>query len=428
MRVSNTLPGQLARSTAREMALSRSRAPRPFITAPRGAGLAGFALAIANEAWNLSLQQDIPVPAADYAFPGTTPGQSYRLSFSITWRRELQPPFDVLSMDSVSGFLMDGSVLALGFAQNGDLTAFRQLRGEADGTVTYVLIGGRNKSVWRLVGLNSLSVTPDGSPGTLLPSSVPGLEPEDGQPDPLGIPLTLSLPGGLSGQPAPMLIPIRIPNPSQLGERPVPILYDPSIPEERRRNLPQMWLTPQGIQVGRGSQGDPITTTPGDTIVTITNTTSTNDFRLRNPPTVTTCTPDPEPSVDCCDCDDIRQIVIEELDSKFPPSRPFSNEVILLAAAESRTFVLPEFTQWVELTIVVPPPNRRSQFGGAAGQTVYYNGWYSFGATGSTSERYPFHYDLMSIPIPKGVEAFTYTVYVGGTASGRIGYQLPSLL
>jgi hypothetical protein len=135
--------------------------------------------------------------------------------------------------------------------------------------------------------------------------------------------------------------------------------------------------------------------------------------------------PDPCPELDY---DRIRDIAFEELDSKFPPSRPFSNEVILLLAAESRTFVLPEFTQWVELTIVQPPPNRRSQFGGADGQTVYYNGWYSFGVTGSTSERYPFHYDFMSIPIPKGVEAFTYTVYAGGTASGRIGYQLPSSL
>lgn len=133
--------------------------------------------------------------------------------------------------------------------------------------------------------------------------------------------------------------------------------------------------------------------------------------------------PDPCPDLDY---DRIAEIVFDELDDKFPPSRPFTNEVILLAAAESRTFVLPEFTQWVELTIILPPPNRRSQFGGANGETVYYNGWYSFGVTGATSERFPIHYDFMSIPIPKGVQAFTYTIYVGGTASGRIGYQLPT--
>jgi hypothetical protein len=129
--------------------------------------------------------------------------------------------------------------------------------------------------------------------------------------------------------------------------------------------------------------------------------------------------PDPCPELDY---ERITEIVFDELDNKFPPARPFTDKVILLAAAESRTFVLPEFTQWVELTVVTPPPNRRSQFGGAAGETVYYNGWYSFGVTGSTSERFPIHYDFMSIPIPKGVEAFTYTIYVGGTASGRIGY------
>lgn len=132
--------------------------------------------------------------------------------------------------------------------------------------------------------------------------------------------------------------------------------------------------------------------------------------------------PDPCPELDY---ERITEIVFDELDNKFPPSRPFTNEIILLAEAESRTFVLPEFTQWVELTIILPPPNRRSQFGGANGETVYYNGWYSFGVTGATSERYPIHYDFVSIPIPEGVRAFTYTIYVGGTASGRIGYQLP---
>jgi hypothetical protein len=149
--------------------------------------------------------------------------------------------------------------------------------------------------------------------------------------------------------------------------------------------------------------------------------------------------PEPIPDVeDLCpggggDCPDpcappdyalIRAITFEELDKKFPPTRPFSLQTILLPASNSRTFVLPPFTRYVNLTIVVPPPNVRSQFGGTLGQEVFYNGWYSFGASGSASERIPFHYNFVSVPIPPGVTQFTYTVYLGGTASATIGYSV----
>jgi len=185
-----------------------------------------------------------------------------------------------------------------------------------------------------------------------------------------------------------------------------------------------MWLTPTGIQVGRGSPGDPITTTVHDAITNITNITQVNDYRERIPPPVVVCNDEPPSPLGCCDCEEIRQIVIEELDSKFPPSRPFSLQTVQLPASNSRTFVLPPFTRYVNLTIVEPPPNVKSQFGGTLGQEVFYNGWYSFGATASSSERIPFHYNFMSIPIPPGVTQFTYTVYLGGTASVTIGYSV----
>jgi len=124
------------------------------------------------------------------------------------------------------------------------------------------------------------------------------------------------------------------------------------------------------------------------------------------------------------DYDLIRQISFEELDKKFPPKRPFTLQTVVLPASNSRTFVLPPFTRYVNLTIVVPPPSVKSQFGGTLGQEVFYNGWYSFGATASSSERIPFHYNFMSIPIPPGVTQFTYTVYLGGTASATIGYSV----
>jgi len=120
----------------------------------------------------------------------------------------------------------------------------------------------------------------------------------------------------------------------------------------------------------------------------------------------------------------IREIAFEELDKKFPPARPFSLQTISLPASNSRTFVLPPFTRYVNITIVEPPPNVRGQFGGALGQEVFYNGWYSFGASGSASERIPLHYNFVSVPIPPGVTQFTYTVYLGGTASVTIGYSV----
>jgi len=188
-----------------------------------------------------------------------------------------------------------------------------------------------------------------------------------------------------------------------------------------------MWLTPQGIQVGRGSQGDPITTTPNDTITNITNITQVNDFRQRIPPPVVTCDAEPPAPADCCDCEEIRDIVFEELDKKFPPKRPFSNLTLTFGAAESNTFVLPQFATFVELTIVTKPPNVRTQTGGADAPEVSYNCWYSFGATNEASERIPFHYDSISIPVPLGVSAFSYTVYQGGTAAVTVGYKLAAL-
>lgn len=129
--------------------------------------------------------------------------------------------------------------------------------------------------------------------------------------------------------------------------------------------------------------------------------------------------PDPCPPLDY---NLIRQIAIEELDAKFPPSRPFTTKEINTLASGSRTFVLPEFTQSVDITIVIPPPNVRVQFGGELGVDVKYNGWYSFGALGSTSERIPLHYDFVSVKIPPGITGFTYTIYNGGTATTRIVY------
>lgn len=132
--------------------------------------------------------------------------------------------------------------------------------------------------------------------------------------------------------------------------------------------------------------------------------------------------PDPCTPVDY---EQIRMINFEELDSKFPPSRPNSLVTSIQPPATSATLILPQFTQWIELKIIVPPANVRQQSGGDFAQDVSYNGWYSFGATEEASERIPFHYDSISIRIPEGISAFSYTVYGSGTAQATVGYLLP---
>jgi len=432
LRVSDSVPGQLARSTARELALQRSRAPRPFATRGASPGAAGFALAVANEAWNLLLNQNIPIP--DQEYPVNAPaGVTYRLTGSVTYRRLLPPPFDV-EQTVVSDRLFDGAILSVGALRNtvtfagGDTATFEGLgvvQALPNLPPNTLLDGGRNIEFWELIRTNSLSLTRVDSPGTLIPSTFPTTtqpQPEDTPDNDQTFPIML--PGGIPGLLMPTPIIILIPRPSDLGRRPVPVLFPTSIPPGRREVMPQMWLTPEGIQVGTGGQSDPVRITPGDTITNITNITQIQDFRQRNPPPVVTCNAEPPPASDCCDCEEIRQIVIEELDSKFPPKRPFTLQTTSFAASNSRTIALPPFTRYVNLTIVVPPPSVRSQFGGADGQEVFYNGWYSFGATLSSNERIPIHYNSMSIPIPPGVTRFTYTVYLGGTASVTVGHSV----
>jgi len=432
LRVSNTLPGQLARSTARELALQRSRAPRPFATRGAGAGAGMLVLAAANEAWNLLLSQNIPVPAHEYplAIPVTPLEVRVVGSFTILDRRP--PPFDVTSVrniDQTAG--IPATVIAVGIFYTPSAPGLRDLFSigvrlrNPDGSTFIFLFAPVPGEAFDFVSLDSLSVTAVNQPGVPLPAGIPTSsqqQQDDTQDQDQSFPI--SLPGGIPGSLMPIRVPIIVPRPADLGERPVTILYPTTIPAAQRRGLPQMWLTPTGIQVGRGTQGDPVVTTVHDTITNITNITQVNDYRERIPPQVVTCDAEPPSPADCCDCDEIREIVFEELDKKFPPKRPFSNQTIQFGAAESNTFVLPDFTQWVELTIVVKPPNVRTQTGGADAPEVSYNGWYSFGATAEVSERIPFHYDSISIPIPAGVSAFSYTVYKGGTASVTIGYKL----
>ena len=432
LRVSNSVPGQLARSTARELALQRSRAPRPFATRGAGGAGAGIALALASEAWDLFLQQQIPSLEQEYPVDALNTA-NYIIKGSITFKKMEPVPFDDEMTQNIDT-LINGPILAFGVLRktvtfgDGSTATFHGIGVRLllpDGSSNIELFGGTNVQNWEIIDVSGLQMSRQDTPTVPIPGGFPAnTSPQEGDTPDNDLEFPITLPGGIPGLLLPTTIPIIVPRPADLGERPIPILYPTSLPPEVRRALPQMWLTPTGIQVGRGTQGDPITTTVNDTITNITNITQIQDFRQRIPPPVTTCTPDPEPPGNGCDCDEIREIVIEELDSKFPPARPNSLQTTILATGESGSFVLPSHTQWVELRIVTPPPNVRSQTGGDLAPEVNYNGWYSFGATIDASERIPFHFDFISVKIPAGVFAFSYTVYQGGTAQATVGYLL----
>lgn len=130
--------------------------------------------------------------------------------------------------------------------------------------------------------------------------------------------------------------------------------------------------------------------------------------------------PDPCEPVDY---DLIRQINYEELDAKFPPTRPFTNEVTSFPARDSGSIELPEFSQWVQITIVEPPRNVREQEGNQFAPNIHYNGWYSFGVTTDAGDRKPIQYNEQSIPVPTGARQFSYTIIGLGTAAIQVGYQ-----
>lgn len=423
MRVVNTPSGQLARAAARGAVAARRMNPLPFAGPVRG-GRVGLIVSLALEAWNLFSQDQAPAPLTSVV-PAPTPlGQLYRVQGSALVLDNLFPPGTVSStpvlVENVTGPVGEISIRVGSAGEAVYVTALdgQPTQNELQAS-TGVGVGGR----FKYQSLETIVVTPMGGgdpvPGlfpTPAPVSQPTLSPDVAMP--------LALPQSPGVIPITILIPTVIPRPSDLGRRPVPLLYPPTLTPAQREALPPIWFLPEGVQVGRGYADDRVTSTTGNSVDVDIDIDLLSDYQIRNPPDVVTCNAEPDPPGDCCSCDDIRDIVIEELDSKFPPARPFGLRTEIIPAGESNTFVLPEFTQWVELRIVTPPPGVREQTGGSLAPAARYNGWYSFGATGEASERIPFHYDFVSIKIPHGISAFSYTVYSGGTAQATIGYFL----
>jgi len=133
--------------------------------------------------------------------------------------------------------------------------------------------------------------------------------------------------------------------------------------------------------------------------------------------------PDPCEEVDY---DQIRTIVFEELDNKTPPKRPVSPGSFTTPAADSATITLPPFTVSVTLQMVESGINVPFQSGNENAPNATYNGWYSYGVEEETSERFPFNYDVVSVPIPPNVRFFSYTITRSGTAQATVRHIIAS--
>lgn len=417
--------GMLARGIARGSLVARAAAPLAFL-APRAIPVLGaINLALsAWDAWNAFHGTDEPFPPVTVPFPPLPAGLSWQVRAKWSAQPNGNFPVPPLVVD-LPWVAIAGRPVSFGLVQVGDPLVWRIRAQLDDGSVVNDdAVGGANQSVYKVPVMERIefrSVDPE-SPAYPYPVPLtPALLPGDGR-----VPILIEIPSTPGGFPYPVQIPGYLENPGELGDRPVPVIYDPSLPEQQRRGLPQAWITPQGVQLGRGSQGDPIQI-DGDAIGALSDLLDlASDYRQRVPPAVTTCTDGGEPPGDCCDCEDIRAIVYEELDNKFPPKRPSERRQVSFSASNSGEFVLPEFTEWIELEIVNPPLNQKGQAGGALAPPVRYNGWYSFGATTSTSERIPIHYDKISIPVPPNVTGFSYTIYLEGTAKVTASYILPA--
>lgn len=232
------------------------------------------------------------------------------------------------------------------------------------------------------------------------------------------IPLPVRVPGGIPQRPNPVIIPYILPTPHVIPIRPVPLLPG-TPPRPALPPVPEITVFPDGITVATPSGG---LQRPGYGLNRPPQLSQEQQEEQRRRIGEVPCLPDIEPPSDCCDCEEIREIVIEELDNKFPPKRPTTTATQSRGCFQSGTVQLPPYTRSVTLSVCEFPENSRRQSGGPSGPDVYYLGWYSFGAGGRPGERLPVHYLDMTVFPPENADTFTYTMYDGVTAELTIRY------
>jgi len=274
--------------------------------------------------------------------------------------------------------------------------------------------------------LISWATSPMSNPTAYLPTQYPNPEPLiDPATIPLHVPIPVTLPIVPGIRPVPYVVPTFLPSPFRLPFGPIPLL--PGSPGEPDINspVPNIDVYPDGIEVGMPSGGQ---SNQGSRprIPAETPTINIDAERVRNPPAVAECLGDDPPS-DCCDCDDIREIVYEELDKKFPPKRPVNGLIDVSGAANNAIVDLPEYSRYIKLITTTSMLNEKGQSGGGFAPDVVYLGWCSFAHGSGGGERIPISYERQTLSVPVGADKFTYTMYHGAEAQVEIHYDLGAL-
>lgn len=94
-------------------------------------------------------------------------------------------------------------------------------------------------------------------------------------------------------------------------------------------------------------------------------------------------------------------------------------DIQTVTVGDSGTITLPNRTRFVEVGVIVPPPNIRTQSGGSAGPNVAHQGWCAIGRNGKFGERIPLSYGENGYLVPEGCDSFSFTMYSGGSAVVR---------
>lgn len=420
--------GQIARAIAQALRTSARANPAPFVYTGAINPNTYFTDPLARELWNRFFGEDIGPSVGGPEAPIGSQGQFYRVGYSGVARRRdgsFSQTFEVNLVNGVPGttLTVPGPVAPVArVVRNPGPPAFWGIntRGANGFNQTNASF---NADIWNAPSITNLVVVPVDNPGQIERlSPFPGAPTT--QPGPITpyVPITVPITPITPILPYPSEVPAFVPEPNRAPWRPVPVLPGaPGQPSDPAL-LPPMWITPDGIEIGTPGPGSIVVIPPG--IPVTVPTTNTEEERERVPPRPAICvdTPDP-PGPECCDCEDIRDIVIEELDNKFPPKRPNTVDTIEYGSANSRTIELPDFCEYVRIIVVDAPANRKTQSGGSGAANVYYNGWCSFGSLGTEGERLPVHYDDATYFTPSGARSFSYTLYHGTTATLQVRYR-----
>lgn len=267
--------GVIARAVAQATQAARASNPYRFSSNPDYSAPGPTPIWVdPNAFWDEALgrvpivSDSVPVGEGDYTTSGLVWGAVTRWYNLSTEAEEedragiLNPSLPYPSTPMAYGVVSGAATLRTGVASF-KYWAFPITAGGSTGEV--VISDSYGPLLWQPRGLTQLVVAPFGStvpqaatefprtPATYTPTADP-------------VPLEVEIPAIPGVLPVPVRVPLTIPNPEEFGRRPIPVIPPATMPQEERRAIPGITLLPGGIQVGGGSQGDPLVYTPPDII------------------------------------------------------------------------------------------------------------------------------------------------------------------